>query len=94
MKKAIAEFRASYTTILAEVTVQPIRLAACPFGRRPNLFMFFMLFMVNYLMSMLNEPLNWQRLMVILLLLTGKYFKFLGPCNAEKLSPVPDVGVL
>ena len=49
MKKAIAEFRASCTTLLAEDTVQPIRLATSPFGRRPNLFMFFMLFMVSYL---------------------------------------------
>ncbi len=49
MKKAIAEFRASYTTMLAEVTVQPIRLATSAFGRRPKLFMFFMLFMVIYL---------------------------------------------
>ena len=47
MKKAIAEFTVSYTTMLAEVTVQPFRLAPpSPFGRRPNLFMFFM---VNYL---------------------------------------------
>ena len=49
MKKAIADFRASYITVLAEVTVQPILLDTSPFGRRPNLFMFFMLFMVNYL---------------------------------------------
>ena len=49
MKKAIAEFRASYTTMLAEVTVQPIRLASSPFGRRPKLFMIFKLFMENYL---------------------------------------------
>ena len=27
MKRAVAEFRASYITILAEVTVQPFRLA-------------------------------------------------------------------
>ena len=49
MKKAIAEFTVSYTTTLAEVAIQPIRLATSPFGRRPNLFMFFRLFMVNYL---------------------------------------------
>ena len=49
MKKAIAEFRASGATILAEVHVQPIRLATFPFGRRPKLFMIFKLFMVNYL---------------------------------------------
>ena len=49
MKKAIAEFKASYTTMLAEVTVQPIGVATSPFGRRPNLFMSFVLFMVNYL---------------------------------------------
>ena len=30
MKKAIADFRASYTPVLAEVTVQPIRLATSP----------------------------------------------------------------
>ena len=49
MKKAVAEFRTSYITMLTEVTVQPIRLASSPFGRRPNLFMSFTLFMVNYL---------------------------------------------
>ena len=49
MKKAIAVFRTSSITMLAEVTVQPIRLASSPFGRRPNLFMFFMLSMVNLL---------------------------------------------
>jgi len=49
MKKVIADFRASYTPVLAEVTEGPIRLATSPFGRRPNLFMFFRLFMVNYL---------------------------------------------
>ncbi len=48
MKKAIAEFRASDTTMLAEVTVQPIRLATSPFGLRPKPFMFFTL-MVNNL---------------------------------------------
>ena len=47
MKKAIAEFRASYTITLAEINVQPIRLATSPFGRRPKLFMVFKLFMVN-----------------------------------------------
>ena len=42
MKKAVAEFRSSYTTMLAEVTVEPLRRPASPFGRRPNLFMLFM----------------------------------------------------
>ena len=49
MKKAIAEFAASHTSMLAEVTIRPIRLATSPFGRRPKLFMFFKLFMVDYL---------------------------------------------
>ena len=49
MKKAVAESKTSYITMLAEVTIQPICLATPPFGRRPNLFMVFLLFMVNYL---------------------------------------------
>ena len=49
MKKAVAGFRIPYTTMLAEVTVQPFGIASSPFGRRPNLFMVFMLFMVNCL---------------------------------------------
>jgi len=68
MKKAIAEFRALFTTMLAQVTVRAIRLATSPFSRRPKLFMFFMLFMVNYLLS---------------IDVTGKNFKFLRPCNTE-----------
>ena len=49
MKKAVAGFRTSYIIVLAEVYVQPVGLATSLFGRRPNLFRFFMLFTVNYL---------------------------------------------
>lgn len=58
MKKAVAESRTSYITMLAEVTIQPICLATPPFGRRPNLFMVFMFFMVNYLVFILARTIE------------------------------------
>ena len=59
MKKAVAEFRTSYIALLDEVTVLPLVSLTSPFGRRPNLFMFFMLFMVNLLVLFFHEPLDW-----------------------------------
>ena len=55
MKKAIAEFRASFTMMLTEVHVQPLRLATSSFGRRPKRFMSFMLFMVNDLLFICTD---------------------------------------
>ena len=50
-------------------------------GESPSCF--FMLFMVNCLFLFLHEPLDWQWLMTILVSLSGKYFKFLQPCNTD-----------